>query len=193
MMLQSSHVVAASLLAQRPAYGGGAFLSLDQHTFAGPAYACGQATAIRVRMALPDADGPEASESEARDCTPDMPSALDVFAPSQYGRGGGGPGKLTARGEAFQWKDEGMDAFQGQKVLEAKRKLTKRKRPLAERVRTVVSNISDQGPGTVLLVAFFVFVTFFDVFFNISRGFICALPGGLCDAVHVGGLDQPVL
>ena len=81
-----------------------------------------------------------------------------------------------------------MDAFQGQKVLETKKKLApKPRRSLPERVGAVVANLKEQGPGTVALVLFFLFLTFFDVFFNVSRGFICALPGGLCDAVDVAG------
>jgi hypothetical protein len=126
------------------------------------------------------------SEAEGGTSKSDLPSALDVFAPSQYGRGSPGPGKLTASDDdqAFNWNQ--MDAYQGTKVMQAKQKLTKPQRPLAERVGSVLVNISEQGPGTVLLVGFFVFLTFFDVFFNVSRGFICALDGmSLCDAVHV--------
>ena len=118
-----------------------------------------------------------------------VPSALDVFAPSQYGRGGPGPAKLTASEDsdaAFSW--EGMDAYQGKKVMETKMKLTTPKRPLSERLGSVASNISEQGPGSVALVAFFVFITFFDIFFNVSRGFICALDG-LCDAMDASAVD----
>jgi hypothetical protein len=82
-----------------------------------------------------------------------------------------------------------MDAFQGQKVLETKKKLNPPERPLRERVATVLSNLAEQGPRTVIPVAVFSFVTVFDVLFNVSRGFVCALPGA-CDAVDVSSLGQ---
>ena len=41
-------------------------------------------------------------------------------------------------------------------------------------------------PATLALVAVFVLLTFFDVFFNISRTFICDIPGGFCDPVDLG-------
>ena len=90
-----------------------------------------------------------------------IPSALDLVAPSQYGRGGPQPENLT--GGSFLWDE--MDAFQGQKVMEAKMKLTKPQRPLPERMRSVWSNLSEQGPAQVLLVAFFIFITVFDILY----------------------------
>ena len=62
---------------------------------------------------------------------------------------------------------------------------------MQDRLQTVGKNLAEQGPGTIALVGVFVLITFFDIFFNVSRGFICAIPG-VCDAVDVNVIQQMV-
>ena len=79
-----------------------------------------------------------------------------------------------------------MDAFQGDRVADLK----KRQRAEAaitpvQRLARVAGNLREANPGTLLLIALFIPLTFLDVFFNISRGFICSLPE-LCDPMMPG-------
>ena len=53
------------------------------------------------------------------------------------------------------------------------------------RLANVGAALARAPPATLALVAVFVLLTFFDVFFNISRTFICDIPGGFCDPVQV--------
>ena len=71
-----------------------------------------------------------------------------------------------------------MDAFQGQKVMQTKLKLTRPSRPLPDRMRQVVSNLNEQGPGTLILVGLFLLLTFFDVLFNVSRAAAVSIRSG---------------
>ena len=54
------------------------------------------------------------------------------------------------------------------------------------RLANVGAALARAPPATLALVAVFVLLTFFDVFFNISRTFICDIPGGFCDPVDLG-------
>ena len=72
-----------------------------------------------------------------------------------------------------------MDAFQGARVAEIKRKQREVVTP-QQRAARIVSNLRSANPGTLLLIALFVPLTFADIFFNLSRGFICSLPD-LCE------------
>ena len=75
-----------------------------------------------------------------------------------------------------------MGSFEGARVNELKRKeRVAETRPPTQRAASVLRNLRELPLGTLLLILLFVPLTFVDVFFNVSRGFICALPD-LCDA-----------
>ena len=95
--------------------------------------------------------------------------------------------QLTAPAEpdgAFDWS---RTQAGGSKIAEIRRA-----RQVAEtadpqtRLKNFGASLSRAPPATLALVAVFVLLTFFDVFFNISRTFICELPGGFCDPVING-------
>ena len=71
--------------------------------------------------------------------------------------------------------------FEGARVAKLRKRM--REPTPAPSLGTVLTNLREQGPARVFIVLLFVLLTLADVFFNMSRGVICALPGGLCEAV----------
>ena len=81
---------------------------------------------------------------------------------------------------AFEWQT--TTAFEGKRVSELRRRMaTPAARPSA-RIRAMMANLRAQGPVQVSLIALFGLLTVADIFFNMSRGILCSLPGGLCEA-----------
>jgi hypothetical protein len=111
------------------------------------------------------------------------PTAGTVLLQLSSGQPSGGENDTSCEegGRAFDWKP--VDAFQGQRVQELRREASQEPPSVAERLGTVYSNVLEQGPGTAALILLFVLLTIGDVFFNISRGFICNFPG-LCDPIE---------
>lgn len=76
-----------------------------------------------------------------------------------------------------------MDAFQGERVVEMRRRQREKITPI-QRLRNVVNNLRSTNLATLLLITLFIPLTFADIFFNISRGFICSIPDvSLCEPV----------
>lgn len=97
--------------------------------------------------------------------------------------GGGGGGGDTNDEKTFEWSSS--TEFEGRRVAELKKKASRPPPSLQERVAAAGRNLVAQGPRGLLIV-FFVLLTLADVFFNMSRGFICSLPE-LCEpAVALG-------
>ena len=82
---------------------------------------------------------------------------------------------VNATNSTFQW--EAVDAFQGDRVAALRRKANEPPPPILDRLAT---GMRRAGARQAILILLFVFLTFADVIFNVSRGFICALPGDLC-------------
>lgn len=85
-------------------------------------------------------------------------------------------------GERSNFKWDNANAFEGDRVLEMKRR--QRSVPsTSERIRNVWGNLRSANPGTLLLIAVFIPLTIADLFFNVSRGFLCILAESLCAPV----------
>ena len=82
----------------------------------------------------------------------------------------------------FKWAS--VDAFQGERVNQLRRRAALPPPPPLERASTIWANLKEQGAGQVTLVLLFVLLTIGDFVFNVSRGFICALPD-LCSPANV--------
>ena len=95
------------------------------------------------------------------------------------------PNATTMGNGTFHW--ETLNAYQGKRVVEMRRAAT----PSDPNPGKMMSNIREQGLGQSALILVFVFLTLFDVIFNISRGFICALPGDLCAPVVTADASAP--
>jgi hypothetical protein len=92
------------------------------------------------------------------------------------------PSDPRSSSDQFKWGQ--MDAFQGDRVAELKRRQREQKKGV--QLANVLRNLKDANPGTLLLIGLFVPLTFADIFFNLSRGFICSLPD-LCDPMLPDG------
>ena len=83
------------------------------------------------------------------------------------------PTTTTPGGSSKQYDFTGAgDAFEGNRVLEMRKKKMEKKRATP---RQVVSNVLEQGPQGVLILMFLL-LTVGDVIFNLSRQFICFFP-----------------
>ena len=83
------------------------------------------------------------------------------------------PTTTTSGGSSKQYDFTGAgDAFEGNRVLEMRKKKMEKKRATP---RQVVSNVLEQGPQGVLILMFLL-LTVGDVIFNLSRQFICFFP-----------------
>jgi hypothetical protein len=94
----------------------------------------------------------------------------------------GGAERSGGNATFFKWAS--VDAFQGERVNQLRRRAALPPPPPLERASTIWANLKEQGAGQVTLVLLFVLLTIGDFVFNVSRGFICALPD-LCTPANV--------
>ena len=112
------------------------------------------------------------------------PAALEAVRASYPYRRDVNPLLRPSEGRALDWSSVQGG---GTKIAEIRRaRLADEEADPQTRLANVGAALARAPPATLALVAVFVLLTFFDVFFNISRTFICDIPGGFCDPVDLG-------